>query len=153
MGFQGFGEGNPKLLDAVTGETLKSSSQAISSSARNCLRFASLFCLKAEIRNLCPANIGTRSSPGMRYVADKSCPHTLGAVLKLYTPVNNHFRASAAGAMFPLTWVLHDVEAWRGKRQEWSAVMARQIRQFAALSTMDTCAGATFGVLGAPTFR
>ena len=36
-GFQGFGEGNPKLLDTVTGETLTASPGAIPSPLRNCL--------------------------------------------------------------------------------------------------------------------
>src|SRR5713101_9958815 len=36
-GFQGFGEGNPKLLDTVTGETLTAPPGAIPSPLRNCL--------------------------------------------------------------------------------------------------------------------
>src|SRR6266699_6401372 len=36
-GFQGFGEGNPKVLDTVTGETLTASPGAIHSPPRNCL--------------------------------------------------------------------------------------------------------------------
>src|SRR5438093_12484924 len=36
-GFQGFGEGNPKVLDTVTGETLTASPGAIPSPLGNCL--------------------------------------------------------------------------------------------------------------------
>src|SRR5436190_3737030 len=36
-GFQGFGEGNLKVLDTVTGETLTASPGAIPSPPRNCL--------------------------------------------------------------------------------------------------------------------
>src|SRR6058998_163464 len=36
-GFQGFGEGNPKLLDTVTGETLTAPPGAIPSPPPNCL--------------------------------------------------------------------------------------------------------------------